>query len=133
MPTKAAETTEETRPAAELIDARIAALGQLARAGYRIGLTVAPIQPLDGWRDEYRTLFTDIAAELAGIAPLDLTAELITHRFTPKSKAVIQGWYPGTTLDLDEEQRRAGQMGLRKHRLHESPARQPGPGDRLVP
>ena len=36
---------------------------------------------------------------------LDLTAELITHRFTPKSKAVQLGWYPGTALDLDESSR----------------------------
>jgi spore photoproduct lyase len=84
---------------------RIAALGRLARAGYRVGLTVAPIQPVEGWRDAYDRLFAEIAAELAGVTDLDLTAEFITHRFTPKSKVVLQGWYPATTLDLDEAQR----------------------------
>ncbi|MCY1415895.1 hypothetical protein D9M71_313910 [compost metagenome] len=32
----------------------------------------------------------------------------------------------------DEEQRRPGRLDLRQHRLHEVPAEQPGPGDRLV-
>ena len=84
---------------------RIAALGRLARNGYRVGLTVAPIQPIDGWREAYATLFAQVAAELRGVAELDLTVEMITHRFTPKSKAVLQAWYPGTVLDLDEQNR----------------------------
>ena len=85
--------------------ARLSALGRLARDGYRVGLTVAPIQPVEGWREAYQDLFAQAAAELEGVSDLDLTAELITHRFTPKSKAVLQGWYPGTALDLDEEAR----------------------------
>ena len=40
-----------------------------------------------------------------GVADLDLTAELITHRFTPKSKAVLERWYPGSPLEMDEAQR----------------------------
>ena len=85
--------------------ARLTALGRLARDGYRVGLTVAPIQPTPNWREEYAELFDAAARELEGVADLDLTAELITHRFTPKSKAVLQGWYPGTALDLDEANR----------------------------
>ncbi len=85
--------------------ARLRGLGQLARAGYRVGLTVAPIQPVEGWRTAYADLFAMAARELEGVADLDLTAELITHRFTPKSKAVLQGWYPGTKLEMDEEKR----------------------------
>ncbi len=37
---------------------------------------------------------------------LDLTVELITHRFTPKSKDVLLGWYPRTKLEMDEDVRR---------------------------
>ena len=85
--------------------ARLSALGRLARDGYRVGLTVAPIQPVEGWREAYADLFQAAARAFEGAADLDLTAELITHRFTPKSKAVIQGWYPGTSLDLDEAAR----------------------------
>ncbi len=84
---------------------RLHALGRLARDRYRVGLTVAPIQPIEGWREGYATLFDMAARELEGAPDLDLTAELITHRFTPKSKVVLQGWYPGSPLDHDEGKR----------------------------
>ena len=84
---------------------RLQALSRLARDGYRIGLTIAPIQPVDDWRSGYDELCMMVARELDGIADLDLTVELITHRFTPKSKGVLQGWYPGSKLEMDEGQR----------------------------
>jgi len=74
------------------VAARLAALRSLGLAGYRLGLTIAPVMPVPGWREEYGTL-------------LDLAAELITHRFTPGSKEVLLQWYPGTKLEMDEEQR----------------------------
>ena len=43
-----------------------------------------------------------MAASLEGLPGVDLTAELITHRFTPKSKDVLNGWYPGSRLEMDE-------------------------------
>jgi spore photoproduct lyase len=81
---------------------RLAALRQVALAGYRIGLTIAPVMPLSGWREEYDTLLADCAAALAGAPDPDLTVELITHRFTSGSKAVLQGWYPGSALEMEE-------------------------------
>ncbi len=86
------------------VRARLAALGQLAAAGYRPGLTIAPIMPVDGWRDEYAALL-DAAREALGGDTADLTVELITHRFTDTSKQVLTGWYPSTQLDMDEEAR----------------------------
>ncbi|MBE7219535.1 MAG: radical SAM protein [Caulobacteraceae bacterium] len=99
------------------LPARIAALGRLARDGYKVGLTVAPIQPVEGWRDAYAALFADVARELAGVPDLDLTAEFITHRFTPKSKTVLQGWYPGSKLEMDEalRSRKFTKFGSVKH------------------
>ncbi len=84
---------------------RLAALRAVAEAGYPVGLTVAPILRLPDWADAYDRLFRDVAATLDGVTGLDLTAELITHRFTPKSKAVLAGWYPGSALEMDEAQR----------------------------
>ncbi|MGC5779535.1 radical SAM protein [Methylobacterium sp. NFXW15] len=84
---------------------RIEAIGRLARDGYRIGLTIAPIQPFEGWQEGYADLFDQTARALDGAADPDLTAEFITHRFTPKSKTVLQDWYPGSDLDLDEARR----------------------------
>ena len=84
---------------------RLRALRTMAQAGYPVGLTVAPIMPVENWRAEYAALFASVAEALAGVPTVDLTAELITHRFTPGSKQVLLGWYPKTTLDLREEAR----------------------------
>ena len=84
---------------------RLRALGAMARAGYPVGLTVAPIMPVDGWREQYRALFESVRDVVTDVAELNLTVELITHRFTPGSKEVLLGWYPKTTLDLREEAR----------------------------
>ena len=39
------------------------------------------------------------------IPDVDLTTELITHRFTPASKDVLLSWYPRTKLEMDEDSR----------------------------
>ena len=77
----------------------------MARAGYPVGLTIAPIMPVPDWRSEYGRLLDLVAVAVQGIPDLDLTAELITHRFTPGSKEVLLGWYPCTKLDMEEEAR----------------------------
>lgn len=84
---------------------RLRALRKMAQAGYPVGLTIAPIMPVADWRREYADLLRGVAEALADLPSVDLTAELITHRFTPGSKEVLIGWYPKTTLDLREEAR----------------------------
>jgi spore photoproduct lyase len=85
--------------------ARLQAARRMAEAGYRIGLTIAPIMPVEGWPEEYRALLDRAAAALADVPGADLTVELITHRFTAGSKEVLTGWYPGSSLDMDEATR----------------------------
>ena len=85
--------------------ARLAALRAMAIAGYRVGLTIAPVMPVDDWRTAYGQLIDDTAAALADIPDVDLTTELITHRFTPASKDVLLSWYPRTKLEMDEDAR----------------------------
>ena len=87
------------------LEERVAALGTLARAGYPVGLTIAPIMPLPDWRAEYGHLLDLVADAVRDVPDLDLTAELITHRFTPGSKEVLLGWYPRTKLEMDEASR----------------------------
>ncbi|MGY2052584.1 spore photoproduct lyase family protein [Methylobacterium sp. JK268] len=87
------------------LPARLGALRALALAGYPVGLTLAPILPVAGWREAYDALLAAVAAALAGVPDLDLTAECITHRFTPGSKTVLEGWYPGSDLPMREEER----------------------------
>ncbi len=97
-----ARAAERHEGGAPRVARRLAALRAMAAAGYPVGLTVAPILRVPGWADEYDRLFADVADALDGIADVDLTAELITHRFTPKSKDVLTGWYPGSKLEMDE-------------------------------
>lgn len=79
---------------------RLAALRRMALAGYPVGLTIAPIIAADGWEQAYGDLIDDAARQLADLPALDLTVELITHRFTAGSKAVLDSWYPGSSLDM---------------------------------
>lgn len=87
------------------IERRIAALAKMAAAGYPIGLTIAPIIVAEGWRPAYAGLIGMVAAALDGVADLDLTVELITHRYSPGSKAVLESWYPGSDLDMGSANR----------------------------
>ena len=97
------------------LENRLHAMGRLARAGYPVGLTIAPIMPVEGWREAYGDLLAKTAAQLPGNA--NLTVELITHRFTPGSKEVLMGWYPATSLEMDEEVRtvKRNKFGGRKY------------------
>ncbi len=97
------------------VPGRLAALSAVARAGYPVGVTLAPIMPVDDWREEYGALLDGIA----GAVPpgTDLTVECITHRFTPGSKATLTEWYPRTRLEMDEQRRttKRGKFGAVKH------------------
>ena len=83
---------------------RLQALRKLALDGYPVGIVLAPIMAIADWQQHYSNLFELIARTLD--IECDLTFELITHRFTPKSKDVLQTWYPNSKLDLTMENRR---------------------------
>jgi spore photoproduct lyase len=70
---------------------------------YPIGLVIAPIMAIEDWQEHYLQLFADLSNALD--FETDLTFELISHRFTPGSKAVLQTWYPNSKLEMDEENR----------------------------
>ena len=84
---------------------RLAALRRMADAGYLVGLTIAPIIAAEGWREAYGMLIADVAQALSGVADLDLTIELITHRYSAGSKATLESWYPGSKLDMSANNR----------------------------
>ncbi len=88
---------------------RIAALRQLALpkerggGGYPIGLVIAPIMAFPDWQKCYDDLFEELANALD--FECNLTFELITHRFTSKSKEVLNDWYPKSKLDMGMDAR----------------------------
>ena len=71
----------------------MAALRRLALDGYPVGLTIAPIMAVPGWRTHYGLLLDAVAGAVDGVPGLDLTAELITHRFTPDRMTELQAWF----------------------------------------
>jgi spore photoproduct lyase len=91
------------------LEARLAALRKLALprsesgGGYLTGIVLAPIMPIEDWQTHYLDLLNRIQETLN--FPCDLTFELISHRFTAKSKEVLEGWYPNSSLDMNEETR----------------------------
>ena len=85
------------------VNQRLQALRKLALHGYPIGIVIAPIMAIANWQAHYTKLFHQIEQTLD--LECDLTFELITHRFTPKSKEVLQTWYPNSKLNLDERDR----------------------------
>ncbi|MBW3640274.1 MAG: radical SAM protein [Actinobacteria bacterium] len=99
------------------LEDRLTALRRLATAGYPVGLTIAPIMSLPDWQAHYGQLLWMVARAVEGVPALDLTAELITHRFTPGSKQVLLDWYPRTQLEMDESLRadKRGKFGAVKH------------------
>lgn len=102
----AEEVTGRLEGGTATLPARISALRRVALAGYRVGLTIAPIMPLPDWSSAYARLLDDVADAVRDVPDLDLTVECITHRFTPGSKEVLQSWYPATRLEMDEDSRR---------------------------
>ncbi|OUL23780.1 radical SAM protein [Nostoc sp. RF31YmG] len=82
---------------------RLALPQEYGGGGYPVGLVIAPIMPVDDWQMHYGQLF-DLISEALDMN-CDLTFELISHRFTPGSKEVLQTWYPQSKLDMDEAKR----------------------------
>ncbi|MDX2240967.1 MAG: radical SAM protein [Leptolyngbyaceae cyanobacterium bins.302] len=91
------------------VAARLQALRKLALprpsggGGYPVGLVIAPIMAIENWEAHYNQLLDDISQVID--FDCDLTFELISHRFTPGSKDVLNQWYPHSTLEMDEEKR----------------------------
>lgn len=71
---------------------------------------------LDATRSYVQTELLERAAAALDV-PCDLTVELITHRFTPTSKRVLRGWYPNSSLEMDEATRslKRGKHGALKY------------------
>jgi len=91
------------------VAARLQALRSLALprssggGGYPVGLVIAPIMAIADWETHYTHLLDMVSTALD--FECDLTVELISHRFTPGSKEVLNTWYPHSKLDMDEENR----------------------------
>ncbi|MDQ0492133.1 spore photoproduct lyase [Paenibacillus brasilensis] len=108
---------KQFEPATSRFEERIEAAGKVAQAGYPLGFIIAPIIWYDGWEEGYGELLRRLGETLSQHATTDLTFELIQHRFTKTSKAVIEKRYPKTKLEMDMEKRKKkwGRWGQNKY------------------
>lgn len=97
---------------------RIEALGKVAKAGYPVGVLIAPVFLYDNWKEDYGKLLYRLKSELYQLKEKDsLTFEIITHRYTKTAKNRILEFYPNTTLPMEESKRefQYGQFGYGKY------------------
>lgn len=99
------------------LERRLNAARKVAEAGYPLGFLIGPIMEYEGWQAGYTKMLNDLAERLSGISPTSLTFELVTHRFTPKAKRIINEVYPQNRLPMDEQNRqwKWGQFGYGKY------------------
>ncbi len=99
------------------ITARIHAAAKMSRAGYPIGFLIAPVFVYEGWKKEYEELLKELADALPEDLPHRLFFEVISHRYTPKAKNLIQEIFPTSTLPMKDEERKYkyGQFGYGKY------------------
>lgn len=101
---------------------RIEAAGKIQRAGYPLGLIIAPLMIFDGWRDNYTEMLKILHDTLFNPVEEKLTFELIMHRFTTKAKNIITARYPESKLSFSLENRQY--KGFGKYVYDEETARE---------
>lgn len=99
------------------ISARIVAASKVMKAGYPVGFLIAPVFLYENWRKEYEEVLAELKAALPEVYPYPLFFEIITHRFTPRAKELIENIFPNSTLPMSEEERvyKYGQFGYGKY------------------
>ncbi len=99
------------------ITARIHAATKMSRAGYPIGFLIAPVFIYEGWKEEYEELLRQLSDALPEKLSHKPYFEVISHRYTPKAKSLIQEIFPTSTLPMKDEERKYkyGQFGYGKY------------------
>jgi spore photoproduct lyase family protein len=73
---------------------RIAAINDFHAAGYEVHLNFSPVIYYDGWLEEYRELFRELADVLSPAVKDQLAAEIIFLTHNDKLHQINLGWHP---------------------------------------
>lgn len=94
---------------------RLEAANKVALAGYPLGFLIAPIMTYPGWQKDYEELLIKIKKETG--SSINMTFELINHRFTARAKNLINEIFPENDLPMEEKDRKFkyGQFGYGKY------------------
>lgn len=91
MPQEAARIVDvRTSPVAD----RIAAINDFHAAGYEVHLNFSPVIYYEGWLEDYRELFTELADLLNTEVKAQLAAEVIFLTHNDKLHQINLGWHP---------------------------------------
>lgn len=93
---------------------RLEAVNKVSKAGYPMGIIIAPIVLGNTWEEGYCALLHELSRSLGDVD--DLRLELILHRYTERAKSTILEIFPHSTLPMDKEERvyKYGQFGYGK-------------------
>ncbi|MBV9223672.1 MAG: hypothetical protein JOY85_06570, partial [Acidobacteriaceae bacterium] len=91
MPQRIAKAVDvRTSPMAE----RIRSINDFYAAGYEVHLNFSPVIYYDGWQDDYRPLFDELADVLRPEVKTQLGAEVIFLTHNEKLHQINLGWHP---------------------------------------
>ncbi|AGB41315.1 spore photoproduct lyase [Halobacteroides halobius DSM 5150] len=82
---------------------RINAASKIQAANYPLGFILAPLMIYDGWQEGYTNLLNQLKESLSQPTDENLTFELIMHRFSTRSKNLIEARFPNTKLKLNKK------------------------------
>ncbi len=76
------------------LDKRITAINQLGEAGYKVGLLIAPIVLLEGWKELYADLIDQLEAKLLPETKKNLFIEIIFMTYSFVHRAINEEAFP---------------------------------------
>ena len=84
------------------LDARLHALEKMSDAGYKVGLLIAPVVLVDGWKSLYAELITKLADSLSQKTKGSLFIEIIFMTYSFVHRAINNEAFPGAVELYDK-------------------------------
>ncbi|MDV3426760.1 MAG: spore photoproduct lyase [Bacillota bacterium] len=96
------------------LEERLKASEKILKAGYKLGIIIAPVFIYEGYRNDYTDLIKKVQNIYMGEK---IEIEIISHRFTEKGRETTLEIFPDTTIPLSEADRKYkfGQFGYGKY------------------
>lgn len=98
------------------LDVRINALNRMCAAGYPVGLLIAPVILLDGWREAYRGLLDTLASRLSEQVRRSMKMEVIFMTYSYVHRAINAEAYPDAVNLYDAKRMTGRGMGRYRYR-----------------
>lgn len=86
-----------------ILDERIIAINKLAKAGYKVGILIAPIIMVETWKDVYKELIIKLEKELSPEVKKDVFFELIFMTYSYIHKMINHDAFPNAIELFDKD------------------------------